>query len=228
MNGTVFRITPDGMFTTLAAFNGSDDGAEPKAAMVQDAEGNFYGTTSVGGPYGKGSIFRLAITSAPQITIQPSNQNVLTGTSARFYVAVFGASPLIYQWQKNGNDLADGGGIVGSSSRILTVNNVTQNDAGTYSVIVTNSLGSVASSGAVLTLMGAPPVIQSVALGGGMLSLTWSAAPAQTYQVQSTTNLALDGWTNVGGVITATSFSVSESYEIGSASQQFYRVLLLP
>jgi uncharacterized repeat protein (TIGR03803 family) len=228
MNGTVFRITPDGVFATLAAFNGSDDGAEPKAAMVQDADGNFYGTTTAGGPYGKGSIFRLTITSAPQITIQPSNQTVFTRTSAQFYVAVFGASPLRYQWQKNGNGLADGGGIVGSSTRILTVNNVTQNDAGTYSVIVTNLLGSVTSSGAVLTIMGAPPVFQSVALGGGMLSLTWSAAPAQTYQVQSTTNLASGGWTNVGGVITATSFNVSESYETGSASQQFYRVLLLP
>ncbi len=228
MNGTVFRVTPDGVFTNLAAFNGADDGAEPKATMVQDATGNFYGTTTAGGPYGKGSIFRLTITSAPQITIQPSNQTAFTGTSARFYVAVFGASPLSYEWQRNGINLADGGGIVGSASRVITVNNITENDAGTYSATVTNSLGSVTSSAAVLTVMGAPPVFQSVALGGGMLSLAWSAVPSLTYQVQSTTNLVSGTWVNTGSVITATDFSVSASYGIGSASQQFYRVLLLP
>jgi uncharacterized repeat protein (TIGR03803 family) len=226
-NGTVFRITPDGLYTDLATFNGSDDGAQPKAAMVQDAEGNFYGTTTVGGPYGKGSVFRLSITSAPQITLQPSNQTVFLGTRVQFTVAVFGASPLSYQWQKNGGDLTDGGRVSGSASRILTVNTITASDAGTYSVIVTNALGSVTSSGAVLTVAAAAPVFQSVAQGGGMLTFTWSTVPAQLYQVQSTTNLASADWINIGGVIIATNTSLSESYAIGSPSQQFYRVLLL-
>jgi uncharacterized repeat protein (TIGR03803 family) len=228
INGTVFRITSAGAYTTLTTFNGSDDGAQPKAAMVQDAEGNLYGTTTAGGPYGKGAIFRLSITSAPQITVQPSNQSVFTGTIARFNVAVFGASPLTYKWRKNAGDLTDGGRVSGAASRALTVNNVTANDAGTYSVIVSNALGSVTSAGAVLTVTGEPPVFQSVAQGGGMLAFTWSAAPAQLYQVQSTTNLASADWTNVGGVITAATASASASYPIGSASQQFYRVLLLP
>ena len=44
-DGTVFRITAGGALTTLVSFNGADDGAQPQAALVQDAEGNFYGTT---------------------------------------------------------------------------------------------------------------------------------------------------------------------------------------
>ena len=61
-----------------------------------------------------------------------------------------------------------------------------------------------------------------------MLAFTWSAAPAQLYQVQSTTNLASADWINVGGVITATNTIQSAAYAIESVSLQFYRVLLLP
>jgi uncharacterized repeat protein (TIGR03803 family) len=226
MNGTLFRITSAGEYTTFVTFNGSDDGAQPKAALVQDAEGNFYGTTTAGGPYGKGAIFRLTITAAPQITVQPSNQTVFAGAGASFSVAVFGASPLSYQWQINGTNLTDGGNISGSTARILIVNNITATNAGTYTVIVSNALGSVTSAGAVLTVVG-PPVFQSVAQGGGMLAFTWSAAPGQSYQVQSTTNLAANTWTNLGNAITTTNASLTASNALGTASQQFYRVLLL-
>ena len=226
-NGTVFRITAGGALTTLVSFNGADDGAKPEAALVQDADGNFYGTTTAGGPYGKGSIFRMSITSAPQITTQPAGQTAMAGASVAFSVAVFGASPLSYQWQENGSNLAGGGNISGSAARILSVNNITANDAGTYSVIVSNALGAVTSTGAVLTVETAP-VIQLAALAGGELTLNWSATPGQTYQAQSTTNLAAANWVNAGGAITATNSSVSASYGVGSASQQFYRIVLAP
>ena len=68
LNGTVFGVTTTGSYMTLATFNGSDDGEQPKAAMAQDSDGNLYGTTTIGGPYGKGSIFRLSATAAPEIT----------------------------------------------------------------------------------------------------------------------------------------------------------------
>src|SRR5882672_1877407 len=49
--GTVFRITPEGAFTTLFAFNGTN-GASPSGALLQGADGSFYGTTQEG--YGSG------------------------------------------------------------------------------------------------------------------------------------------------------------------------------
>ena len=46
--GTVFKITAGGILTTLNSFDGSD-GFDPFAALVQAADGNFYGTAFVGG-----------------------------------------------------------------------------------------------------------------------------------------------------------------------------------
>jgi uncharacterized repeat protein (TIGR03803 family) len=228
INGTLFRITSAGAFTTLAVFNGADDGSQPKAAMVQDTAGNLYGTTTAGGPYGKGAIFRLRFTSAPQITLQPSNQTAVVGSTAQFAVSVSGASPLNYQWRKNGANLFDDAAISGSTTRALTVNTINTNDAGAYSVIVSNALGSVTSSAAVLTVTTAPPAIQSVALSDGLLTFAWTAVAGQAYQVQSATDLASGNWTNLGGVFTASNTTLSASFTIGSDAQQFYRVLLLP
>ncbi len=228
LNGTLFRITSTGVYTTLATFNGSDDGGQPKAALVQDAAGNFYGTTTIGGPFGKGSIFRFTITSAPQITVQPADQTALQGTSVPFSVAVSGASPLSYQWRKNNVILTDGGNVSGSASRVLAVNNVTTNDAGIYCVTVSNALGSVISASAVLTVDRPPPVFQSAAQTNGVITFSWSTAPGQTYQVQMSTNLASANWVSVGEAVTASSSSMSASWSLGSASLQFYRVLLLP
>ena len=226
-DGTVFEISPAGSFSTLLSFDGSDDGEEPAAAMVQDADGNLYGTTTLGGPYGKGSVFKLTMTSAPQITLQPSNQTALAGASLSFSVAAFGASPLSFQWQKNGANLTDGGHISGSASRILTVHAITSNDAGTYSVIVSNGLGSIFSTDAVLVVE-SPPLFQSAIQASGVLTLTWSATSNYSYRLQTATNLAPANWVDSGPTITATHSSVSASTAIDSSSQRFYRVLLLP
>jgi uncharacterized repeat protein (TIGR03803 family) len=56
--GTVFRITPDGVLTTLYSF-GSADGQNP-TALVQGNDGNFYGATSGGGANGAGTLFELS------------------------------------------------------------------------------------------------------------------------------------------------------------------------
>jgi uncharacterized repeat protein (TIGR03803 family) len=56
--GTVFQITTNGMLTTLLSFN-MKDGANPYAGLTLGSDGNFYGTTSSGGPGGGGVIYRL-------------------------------------------------------------------------------------------------------------------------------------------------------------------------
>ena len=47
--GTVFKITAAGVLTTLHAFTGGIDGANPYGALVQNTDGNFIGTTYHGG-----------------------------------------------------------------------------------------------------------------------------------------------------------------------------------
>ncbi len=59
-SGTVFRMTPSGTVTVLHAFaGGTTDGAEPQAALIQATDGNFYGTTSSGGPSDNGTVFQM-------------------------------------------------------------------------------------------------------------------------------------------------------------------------
>ena len=57
--GTVFKITPAGTLTTLYAFSVNSSGAHPYAALVQGADGNFYGTTSEGGTHSRGIVFKI-------------------------------------------------------------------------------------------------------------------------------------------------------------------------
>jgi uncharacterized repeat protein (TIGR03803 family) len=56
-NGTIFQITSLGVFTNLIAFN-STNGAGPRAALLQGADGNFYGTTYYGGTNNAGTVFQ--------------------------------------------------------------------------------------------------------------------------------------------------------------------------
>lgn len=60
--GTVFRLTPSGVLTTLYTFcslANCRDGAAPYAALALGSDGNFYGTTSSGGSASKGTAFKI-------------------------------------------------------------------------------------------------------------------------------------------------------------------------
>lgn len=58
--GTVFKITPAGVLTTLHSFNGTG-GANPRTGLVLGSDGNFYGTTTQGGgeATSAGIVFRI-------------------------------------------------------------------------------------------------------------------------------------------------------------------------
>jgi uncharacterized repeat protein (TIGR03803 family) len=61
-DGTVFKITPSGMLTTLYSFcaqTNCTDGLYPEAALVQGSNGKFYGTTTEGGANGEGTLYRI-------------------------------------------------------------------------------------------------------------------------------------------------------------------------
>ena len=66
--GAVFEITPAGTVTTTYSFTGEADGGSPVAALVQGADGNFYGTTLTGGSGNDGTIFELMLAGMTAIS----------------------------------------------------------------------------------------------------------------------------------------------------------------
>jgi uncharacterized repeat protein (TIGR03803 family) len=156
--GTVFKLTPGGVFTTLACFDGFN-GANPETTLAQDADGSFFGTTQNGGAFGHGTIFRFDIGAPLQITGQPLSENVYLGGNVALHVATYGSLPAFYQWSVNGVTLADGAGVSGSSTRSLVISNAAPANAGVYSVIVSNVFGSVTSADAFLSVLVSPPII---------------------------------------------------------------------
>jgi hypothetical protein len=94
----------------------------------------------------------VTVLGAPLIVQEPQNHAVGVGGTAVFHVAVSGAAPLSYQWRKDDVDLADDERIQGAGSALLTVNSAIPSDAGTYTVLIQNPLGSVVSSSAFLNV----------------------------------------------------------------------------
>lgn len=198
--GTVFQLAPTGSLTTVAQFDGYN-GAYPSAALVQGTDGSLYGTTLGGGSDNEGTIYRLSFAGPLQISGQPADQLAFTGGTAAFTVATFGAGPVFYQWQENGVNLTNGGSIAGANSATLTISNVTVNDAAVFTVVVSNTLNSVTSEDAVLQVVFSPPSITtqpaSQTCVAGMtvtLAVTVSADQPLTYQWrQNGTNLTDGG-----------------------------------
>jgi uncharacterized repeat protein (TIGR03803 family) len=60
--GAVFMVDPAGKETVLYSFTAGADGQFPRAALVRDAAGNLYGTTSYGGASNRGTVFKLDAT----------------------------------------------------------------------------------------------------------------------------------------------------------------------
>ena len=97
--GTVFKMTPTGSFTTVANFSANGPPSaevQPIAGLIQGGDGNFYGTTYVGGANGFGTVYRLTpggslttlvdFTGSGTGTNRGSNPNVLIqGSDGNFY-----------------------------------------------------------------------------------------------------------------------------------------------
>ena len=104
------------------------------------------GLTACGGG-GNNSYSMASSSSAPSITTQPNSIAVVSGNTATFTVTAAGMAPLSYQWQKNGM------AISGATAASYTTPAVAASDNGTtFTVLVSNSTGSVTSNGATLSV----------------------------------------------------------------------------
>ena len=94
----------------------------------------------------------LAQSGPPQITVQPQNQSVNSGSNAVFSVTATGTEPLRYQWRAEAGTSGVLTNIPRGTNVQLVVSNVNLLTARKYSVVVTNTLGAVTSVVAELNL----------------------------------------------------------------------------
>jgi hypothetical protein len=171
-------------------------------------------------------ISAATLPTAPQILVAPSGSTNVAGSTATFSVSVGGTSPLSYQWFGNGVPLVDDGNVLGSSTPTLVFSVVDQSKAGPYSVLVTNSAGSVISPVATLTVV-VPPVVNLITLlPDKNIGLSLTAGSNLTYQIGASTNLidwvALTNISSPNGLL--------QFYDLNATnySGRFYRAMWVP
>lgn len=57
--GTIFKVNAGGAYTILYSFACQPDAQNPESGLIRDEVGNFYGTTSAGGVYNYGSVYKF-------------------------------------------------------------------------------------------------------------------------------------------------------------------------
>ncbi|TAK93365.1 MAG: hypothetical protein EPO07_18240, partial [Verrucomicrobia bacterium] len=215
--------TSNGVFRVLA----SADVALPLAQWSEiatnsfDANGNFDCTNAIALADAK-KFFRLATGGqlapplvGPAFTLQPTNFTAIVGQPATFYSAASGTAPLSYQWFFNTNSSLSGG-----TSSNYTIAAVTTNDAGTYAVRVTNSVGSIVSTQATLTVL-VPPSLTTQPTNftvlAGQNAAFYAAASGSaplSYQWFFNTNTALAGATGASLTLTNAQVTNAGSYSL--------------
>ena len=156
--GTVFRLGSNGSFTNIYSFYQHDDvhpGATPLAGLVQGADENLYGLTSAGGRFNKGTLYQLGHFIPPYFKIagDGNTYNYAAGSTVTLSVQAGGSPPLYYFWFINTNKFSDSARVFGSSTPNLTISNITAAYAGTYKVVVVNSVGMVTNTSAVVRVV---------------------------------------------------------------------------
>ena len=135
----------------------------------------------------------------PVIGAPPVKQQVGESGTIALTVAASGTTPLSYQWRKNGTALTDGGRVSGATTATLTVSGALPSDSGTYSVDVTNSVGTATSTGVVAGVVATGTgATHAVVAGGYVPGTTVTITNAFSYMGTATGLswhvLLPDGW----------------------------------
>ena len=162
-------VSASGKTTTLAGLagtSGSTDGTGSDARFFQpagialDGSGNLYIADT------DNHTIRLGqLQLAPSIQTQPQSQTVTAGKTAQFSVTASGRPSPTYSWSFNGTVIS------GATSATYSIGSVQSSNAGAYTVTVSNSLGSVTSNPATLTVNAATS--SAGGSGGGGAPSIW-------------------------------------------------------
>ncbi|MSU50763.1 MAG: hypothetical protein EXS37_17035 [Opitutus sp.] len=173
------------------------------------------------------SVFNYTITvtgaavaaTAPTFTTQPAAQSGTVGGTLTLTAAASGSPSPTFQWQKGGTAIA------GATAATLTLTNAQLADAGSYTVVATNSAGTATSNAVTVTVVGSAvsnlvpsvarqPVAQTVATGSTVVytaDVTGSPVPAYQWR-KNTANIS--GATRASLVIAAATAADAGSYSV--------------
>jgi uncharacterized repeat protein (TIGR03803 family) len=257
-NGTIFRISPSGSYTSLYSFGSLPDGGTPNAGLVQGSDGNFYGTTGGGGANicNCGTIFRISLSG------NYTNIYSFTGppTDGRFPVAVLvqGSDGNFYGTTQSGGtsvNCSQGCGIIfrispdGIETNLHSFGNpagdgiqpnaalLQGSDGNFYSTTTYGGIGGINGSGTVYRLsvpLSPPPYpinqITGVQLSGTNIILNIPSIAGETYQLQFSSSMCPTNWANVPVSVTNIIGALLTLTNIGGASQPqgFYRFDITP
>ncbi len=184
-DGLLVRVrAADG--AVLSTLNVSSDSSDAVRTVGQLSDGaifgsgeatatitEFTGTLITNTLVGDVQAFFARVNDLPVIGLHPVSQTNDAGTNVTFNVVAGGGVPLSYQWQKDGSDLP------GQTNSSLTVSNISILDQGGYAVVVTNNLGAVTSSNAMLTVNQSVTIISHPASKFGIetFSTNFSVTP---------------------------------------------------
>ena len=157
-------------------------------------------------------------TIGPRIISQPQSRIQCIGRPVSFSVNAVGPAPLRYQW------FHDTTAMGGATNATLAISNVSSNDAGVYSVTVSNeSSGATSSAAASLTIQ---PVCVNIQLHAGLMI---GGITGQTYRIDYVENLgATNQWLFLTNVILTQPDQIWFDPQPAQESSRFYRVLPAP
>ena len=202
-NGTNITGATSSSYTTPAA-SSADNGAQ-YSVSISNTEGQVTSNTA--------TLTVSGAAVAPTISSQPAAQSVTEGQSATFSVTASGTS-LQYQWKKNGTDIS---GATSSTYTMPTA--VAADNHAVFTVVVSNILGAVTSSNAILTVS---PVDVAPAITTQPAAQTVFAGQSATFSVTASGTSLKYQWKKNGTDIpgaTASSYTTeaTSNADIGAA-----------
>jgi hypothetical protein len=216
--------TGTGQLNYQWSLNGSDlPGATASTLVLTNVQTTDAGSYTVVVTNSWGSVTSelaaLTVLVPPTIATQPQAQTVMAGQSATFSVTASGTAPLNYQWNFSGTNLA------GATTSVLTLTNLQATDAGSYTVVVTNSAGSITSAAALLTVTNPPPPrLDAAGMTTNGFAFQMSVSAGQTYVILATANL--QDWTPISTNVALTGNVLVTDTDATNFGKRFYRVEL--
>jgi len=157
--------------------------------------------------------------NGPSITTEPQSLTVMAGDSAAFNVTAAGTAPLNYQW------LLYGTNVSGATAASYTLNNAQSTNAGPYKVVIANSVGSITSSVATLTVVNRP-ILLSPRVTNASFNFILSGNAGFNYSIEATTNFG--SWTPIGTLTNASGLVPFTETNTPGYRFRAYRAKLLP